>query len=103
MFDDSRIDISMYRSALFPLGLTGAAIFHQVLSNLALYLQNVQQIQAPREYQKQEELIHQAQTFKRVNGMIASKEATSNEAISAVAGLACHAVCSIPIFGHEPS
>jgi len=44
-------------------------------------------------YEWNEEVAHQAKVYRLVNNMIATKDATSEDAIGAVAALTCYAVC----------
>ena len=43
-------------------------------------------------YEWNEEVAHQAKVYRLVNNMIATKDATSDDAIGAVAALTCYAV-----------
>jgi hypothetical protein len=99
VFDDSKRNTKFYRDAIFPLGLVGEASFHQMLSNMALYLRLARgtddgkyTIRDELKYEREEEVIHQTKVYNLVNNMIAKKEETSEDAISAVGALACYAV-----------
>jgi hypothetical protein len=46
-------------------------------------------------YELTEEVAHQAKVYRLVNTMISTKEETSEDAIGAVAALACYAVCRL--------
>jgi hypothetical protein len=86
-------NIKFYRDTIFPTALIGGVTFHQVLSNLALYLRYAKPLESAEEYEMQEELAHQARVFQLVNEKIAKKEATADDVVSAVAALACQSVC----------
>lgn len=89
-----------YREAIFPLGVSGEASFHQILSNMALYLRLSRSlentgyvIQDELKYAWNEEVAHQAKVYRLVNTMLATKNGMNEDAIGAVAALACYAVC----------
>jgi hypothetical protein len=99
-----RRNTKWYREAIFPLGVSGEASFHQILSNMALYLRLSRSldndgyiIRDELKYELNEEVAHQAKVYRLVNTMIATKDATSEDAIGAVAALTCYAVCQLPL------
>lgn len=93
MFTDTpNRNIKFYRDTIFPTALVGGITFHQVLTNLALYLRHARPLESAEEYELREEMAHQARVFQIVNEKIAKKEATSDDVISAVAALACQSV-----------
>jgi hypothetical protein len=102
VFGNIRRNTVWYREAIFPLGTSGEASFHQILSNMALYLRLSRSldnsgyiIRDEMKYELTEEVAHQAKVYRLVNNMIATKEATNEDAIGAVAALTCYAVCQL--------
>jgi hypothetical protein len=94
-----------YRDAIFPLGVSGEASFHQMLSNMALYLRLSRSlestgyiIQDELKYARNEEVVHQAKVYRLVNNMLATKDAMSDDALGAVVALTCYAVCHLSQF-----
>ena len=102
VFGDMRKNTQWYRHAIFPLGVSGEASFHQMLSNMALYLRLSRRlddsgyvIRDELKYEWNEEVAHQAKVYRLVNTMIATKEETTEDAIGAVAALGCYAVSQL--------
>ncbi|KAE9380859.1 hypothetical protein N431DRAFT_362953 [Stipitochalara longipes BDJ] len=98
IFGNIRKNTVWYREAIFPLGASGEASFHQMLSNMALYLRLSRSlddtgyiIRDEMKYEWNEEVAHQAKVYRLVNNLIATKDATSEDAIGAVAALTCYA------------